>query len=86
LEADLLAQRTHELYLGIEWQFGLVRDEYAPPSVPTSWGLFTRGEEPEPLHGHVGSIRWSVSNELAALIDPSDKDNSRRSSGTSRGG
>lgn len=68
-EAELLAQRVHELYLGIEWEAGLVRDEHAPPSFPTSWGLFTIGERqtPEPLRGHVKLIRWNVSNETAAL-------------------
>jgi hypothetical protein len=64
-EAELLAQRVHELYLGIEWEAGLVRDEHAPASLPTSWGLFTIGEgqTPEPLHGYVKLIRWNVSND-----------------------
>ena len=71
-ETELLAQRVHELYLGIEWDAGLVRDEYAPPGFSTSWGLFTIGERqtPEPLRGHVKLIRWNVSNELAALDQP----------------
>jgi hypothetical protein len=72
LEAELLTQRAHELYLGIEWEGGLVRDEHAPPSFPTSWGLFTTGERqtPEPLHGHVKLFGWRVSNEPAALGEP----------------
>ena len=69
LEAELLAQRAHELYIGIEWEGGLVRDEHAPPSVPTSWGLFTINEKqgPETLHGHVKLIGWRASDAPAAL-------------------
>src|SRR5215470_17315675 len=44
LEAELRTQSAQELYLGIEWEGGLVYDEHAPPSFPTSWGLFTIGE------------------------------------------
>jgi hypothetical protein len=36
LEAELLARRAHDLYLGVEWEGGLVRDERAPPSFATS--------------------------------------------------
>lgn len=70
LEADLLAQRAHELHMGIKWEGALVRDEHAPPSFPTSWGLFTIAKNPEPLHGHVKSISWRVSNEPVALDRP----------------
>jgi hypothetical protein len=65
-EAELLVQRVHKLFIGIEWKGGLVRDEHAPPSVPTSWGLFTIAETPEPLRGYVNSIGWRVSDESAA--------------------
>ncbi len=48
------------------------KDEHAPPSFPTSWGLFTIGERntPEPLHGHVKLIGWRVSSEPPALDQP----------------
>src|SRR5262245_43075084 len=53
--------------MGIKWEGGLVRDEHAPPSLPTSWGLFTIAKNPEPLHGHVESISWRVQ---AAIDQP----------------
>jgi hypothetical protein len=60
LELDLLAQRVWAIEIGIEWTAGLVRDEHAPPSVPTVWGLYTISGKPEPLRGHVTSIGWRV--------------------------
>lgn len=52
LEEDLIAQRTQHIRLGIDWISGLVRDEHAPPSFPTTWGIFKLEEkgEPEPYH------------------------------------
>lgn len=63
LDAELVAQRVHELDVGIEWEGGLVRDQHAPPSFPTSWGLITVNERqgPETLRGHVKLIRWRLS-------------------------
>jgi hypothetical protein len=52
-----------------EWEGGLVRDKLAPPSFPTSWGLFTINEKQgsETLHGHVKLIGWRASDARAAL-------------------
>ncbi len=70
LEAELLAQRVHEIYMGIEWAAGLVRDEHAPPSFPTAWGLFSvpEGYGPEPLRGHVKFIGWRVIDKPGRLL------------------
>jgi len=68
LESDLRAQRVHDLYLGIEWEGGLVKYENAPPSVSNSWGLLRMNEKknPWPLHGHLGLIGWRASKEPLA--------------------
>ena len=58
LEADLLAQRAHELHMGIKWEVGLIRNVHAPPSVSVSWD-FSRFQEllgPDALRGYVSSI------------------------------
>jgi hypothetical protein len=62
LEADILANRAKALRLGINWACGLVADEHAPPSVPTTWGLpnFDNDNFPENLYGHVKSLSWLV--------------------------
>lgn len=72
LEIEVLAERARELYVSVEWAAGLVRDEHAPPSSPTSWGLFTINERhgPEPLRGHVKSIGWRVSGKPMAPDEP----------------
>jgi hypothetical protein len=87
LEAEVLAQRARDLYIGIEWAAGLVRDERAPPSFPTSWGLFTINGRygPEPLRGHVKLIGWRVSDRVAVPDKPmpfaeEDQQTSQRSS------
>jgi hypothetical protein len=64
LEIDLIAQRAHELHVGIEWECGLVFDKHAPPSIPTSWGLLTINE---PLRGYVASIQCSGSDAPTPL-------------------
>ncbi len=68
LEAELLAQRAHEVYVGIDWATGLVWDSHAPPSEPASWGLVTINERegPEPYNGHVEVIGWRVSGSSVA--------------------
>lgn len=72
LEAEVLAQRASDVYIGIKWTGGLVRDAHAPPSFPTSWGLFTINERhgPEPLRGHITLIRWRVSDRSAMPNEP----------------
>jgi hypothetical protein len=40
LESEIIAQRARDLHVGITWVAGLVNDEHAPPSIPTTWGLF----------------------------------------------
>lgn len=66
LETEVLAQRVRDLYIGVEWVAGLVRDEHAPPSVPTSWGLMTIDERhgPESLRGYVKLIGWRVADGM----------------------
>jgi hypothetical protein len=63
LEDDLIAQKAQKIFIGIEWEAGLVRNEHAPPSCPTTWGLFKTKEngEPEPLRGHVKLFGWTLS-------------------------
>ncbi len=63
LANDLFAKNITQIKFGIEWVGGVVRDEHAPPSYPTVWGLFSinEGRSPEPLRGHVKSISWSLS-------------------------
>lgn len=72
LETEVLAQRASDIYIGIEWTAGLVRDEHAPPSFPTSWGLFTINERhgPEPLRGHIKLIGWRVSDRSVMADEP----------------
>ncbi|HZS83859.1 MAG TPA: hypothetical protein VFA50_13370 [Stellaceae bacterium] len=72
LEAEVLARRASDVYIGIEWTAGLVRDEHAPPSLPTSWGLFTINERhgPEPLRGHIKLIGWRVSDRSVTPDEP----------------
>jgi hypothetical protein len=72
LEAEVLGQRASDVYIGIEWTAGLVRDEHAPPSFPTSWGLFTINERhgPEPLRGHIKLIGWHVSDRAVTPDEP----------------
>jgi hypothetical protein len=72
LEAEVLAQRASNVYIGIEWTAGLVRDKHAPPSFPTSWGLFTINERhgPEPLRGHTKLIGWRASDRSVIPGEP----------------
>jgi hypothetical protein len=86
LEADLLAQRAHELHMGIEWEGALVRDEHAPPGFPTSWGLLTIAKYRQPLRGYVKSISWRVSNEPVALDRPIGQEQQQTPSREHRGG
>ena len=60
LELDLLAERVRAIEIGIKWTAGLVRDEHAPPAVPTVWGLYTISGQPQSLRGHMTSIDWHV--------------------------
>jgi len=64
LECEIVAKTVTSISMSVSWEGGLVFDEYAPPSVPTVWGLFCLQENgsPETLHGHVLSIRWSPTN------------------------
>jgi hypothetical protein len=74
LEDDLLANRAGRIALGIRWVGGLVSHEHAPPAFPITWGLFraTENADPEPLRGHVESIRWALQtsepNEAASDV------------------
>lgn len=68
LEAEVQSNLACNLRLGIKWIAGLVQDKYAPPSFPTSWGLFrVPGQTtPDPLYGHVTLITWRLVNNGAA--------------------
>jgi hypothetical protein len=70
LADETIALRTRSVYMGIKWVAGLVRDEHAPLGIPTSWGLFTINEEPQPLRGHVTMISWRVSDRAPAPDEP----------------
>ena len=62
LVQDLLTGRANEISVGIKWKGGLVYDKHAPPSVPTTWGLFRTEADssPEPLQGQVESLTWEL--------------------------
>ena len=59
-ERELLAEQTKRIQIGIRWVFGLILDEHAPLSVPTTWGLFRISDQVEPLYGHVTSLNWHL--------------------------
>ena len=61
LAEDVLAGAADTIDVGIKWVAGFVRDQYAPPSVPTAWGMCREadGESPDPLRGHVTSVTWA---------------------------
>ncbi len=58
IEEDLIANKTQNITLAIKWEAGLIQNEHAPPSVPTTWGLFKIDKRggPEPLRGHASSF------------------------------
>ena len=62
LVQDILAGKANEISIDIKWVGGLVFDKHAPPSIPTTWGLFRTepDESPEPLHGQVESLTWEL--------------------------
>ncbi len=64
IEDEILAKTVNSISIGVGWEAGLVRDKYAPPSVPTVWGMFCLEENrsPEWLWGHVSLIHWSPTN------------------------
>lgn len=59
---DLVAGTAGQIRIAIKWWGGLVLDIHAPPSEPTTWGLFRveNDEDPEPLHGYVESFSWDL--------------------------
>ena len=67
LESEVRSNVACNVRLGIKWIAGLVKDKYAPPSVPTSWGLFKvpGRATPEPLCGHTTFVTWSVQSQEA---------------------
>jgi len=73
---DVAAQTVVTVTIGVKWKVGLIRDEHAPPSFPTVWGLFCLEENrsPEPLRGHVNSIRWSPTKRLETTPEKTDDD------------
>jgi hypothetical protein len=73
---DIAAQTVVTVTIGVKWKAGLVRDEHAPPSFPTDWGLFCLEENrsPEPLRGHVNSIRWSPTNRVETTPEKTDEE------------
>jgi hypothetical protein len=65
LEDEIADETVTSIEILVRWEGGLVFDKYAPPSVPTKWGLFCLEEKrsPETLWGHVTSIHWSPTNQ-----------------------
>jgi hypothetical protein len=61
LEDEIESGTVSSILISVHWQVGLVRDQHAPLSFPTIWGLFCLEENgsPEPLYGHVNSISWA---------------------------
>ena len=74
IENEIASMTVNSVSIGVEWEAGLVRDEHAPPSFPTVWGLFCLEENrsPESLQGHVSSIRWSPTQRAEATPDEAD--------------
>jgi hypothetical protein len=60
LAHDLMAGDIENISIGIEWKLGLIKDNYAPPSYPTDWGMIRlrADEAPQSLKGHVISLSW----------------------------
>ncbi len=76
IEEELRAGLIQSVTLGIDWEAGLVFDKHAPPSFPTNWGMFriADDETPEPLQGHVTSVRWTPKDHLkTTLIQDNDE-------------
>jgi len=75
MENEIASMTVNSVSIGVEWEAGLVRDEHAPPSVPTIWGLFCLegNRSPEMLRGHVKSIRWSPSNRAKQTPPETDE-------------
>ena len=73
---EIASMTVNSVSIGVEWEAGLVQEEYAPPSVPTIWGLFCLEENrsPEMLHGHVKSVRWSPANRVETTPENPAKD------------
>ena len=76
LAYEISSKTVDTISIGVKWTAGLVYDEHAPPSFPTVWGLFCLGENrgPEPLQGHVSSIKWSPSPLLETTSDDNNLD------------
>lgn len=76
IEDEMKANSVTSFFMGVKWEAGLIRDEYAPPSIPTVWGLYCLEENrsPEPLRGYVSSIKWSPSNQLETNHDETKDD------------
>lgn len=76
IEDEIKANSVTSFSMGVKWEAGLIRDEYAPPSIPTVWGLYCLEENrsPEPLRGYVSSIKWSPSNQLETNHDKTKDD------------
>jgi len=74
LTYEIAAKAVDTISIGVKWKAGLIRDEHAPPTYPTDWGLFCLKENrsPEPLRGHVSSIRWSPTQRAEATPDEAD--------------
>lgn len=64
---DLVAGSVDRIFLGIEWEAGLVQYKYAPPSHPNTWGLIRRSEDasPEPMRGYLTSTTWRIGKPTA---------------------
>lgn len=63
---DTISRRAAELRIGISWVGGLIQDKYAPPSVPTTWGLMARDNSggSEALHGHITNVSWTLTQTV----------------------
>lgn len=74
IESEIAAKTIHTISIGVRWEAGLVWDEHAPPNRPTFWGMFclSNGRAPEPLRGHVASIRWSPTTSQQTTAEDSE--------------
>lgn len=72
LEQDISSKAVEKLHLGVDWIFGLVNHEHAPPAYPVTWGIVKDMGGYSGMIGHVTSISWSLSTtSKGALNQPS---------------
>jgi hypothetical protein len=76
IEDEITAKTVSSIYMGVKWEAGLVFDRHAPPSFPTTWGMFRLGADrsPELMQGHVSLVKWSPTSHEKEKTEHIDKE------------